>query len=44
MYTFLLSKQRRTLHLEYGDLDHKLTNLQPNFYDFLIAHQTHPSD
>ena len=34
---YLLSKQRSTLNIECGDLQLKLTNLQPNIHDLLSA-------
>ena len=39
----LLSKQKSTLNIEYGDLWLKLRKLQSNISDLLIAHQSNPS-
>ena len=43
MCRYLRSKQRCTLNIECGDLQLKLTNLQPDICDLLSDHQNHPS-
>ena len=40
---YLLRKQWSTWNIECTDLELNLTNLQLTIYDFLIAHQIHPS-